>query len=154
MTKRTVSTGAIRLGFTFDPPAVPRDDAGLAGLERVVSSEVARALKDDPRSREQIAGAMSALLGETVSKLMLDAYASEARGLHNISAARFLAMIATTERFDLLDRLCRRIGAAVLQGDEIHTARLGHLQAQQAQIDQEIKQLHRQVQPIDRRVRA
>ncbi len=154
MTKRRISTGAIQLGFTFDPPALPRGEAGLAGLERIVSGKVSRALKDDPRSRHEIAGAMSALLDETVSKAMLDAYASEARDLHNISAARFLAMIATTERFDLLDRLCRRIGAAVLQGEEIHTARLGHLKAQRARLDQEIKELRLQVQPIDRGVRA
>ena len=92
---------------------------------------------------------MSALLDETVSKTMLDAYASEARDLHNISAARLLAVIAFTERFDLLNLLCRRIGCAVLVGDEINTARLGHLKAQRMLLDQEIKELRAQVQPIE-----
>lgn len=149
MTKRRVSIGATQLGFTFDPPVPARAQADLAGLDRTIAGFVAVALKGDLRSRHEIAGAMSALLDETVSKTMLDAYASEARDLHNISAARLLAVIAVTERFDLLNLLCRRIGCAVLVGDEINTARLGHLKAQRMLLDQEIKELRAQVQPIE-----
>ncbi len=41
--------------------------------------------------------------------------------------ARFFALNAVTNRHDVLDRLARRIGAAVLIGQEVKTARLGHL---------------------------
>lgn len=150
MNKRRPSLDASQLGFTFDPPAPARRDADLAGLDRVVAASVAIALKEDARSRHEIAGAVSALLDEPVTKTMLDAYASEARGDHNISAARLFSLIAVTERFDLLDAMLRRIGAAVLVGDELHAARLGHLEAQRRKLEAEIKQLRGTAQPIER----
>ena len=127
-----------------------RRDADLAGLDRQVAGYVGIALKEDARPREVVAGAMSALLAEPVTKMMLDAYASEARGDHNISAARLLALIAVTERHDLLDALLRRIGAAALVGEELHAARLGHLEAQARAINAEIKKYRAAAQPIDR----
>lgn len=154
MTKRRASIDPSQLGFTFDPPVPARRDADLAGLDRVVAASVAQALKDDPRSRDEVAGAISALLGEPVTKLMLDAYASEARDTHNISAGRLLALIAVTDRFDLLDALVRRIGAALLVGEELHAARLGHLQAQRDRLDAEIKKMRSAAQPIERGSRA
>lgn len=150
MNKRRPSINAAQLGFTFEPPLPARRDADLAGLDRMVAASVGAALKDDLRSREEVAGAMSALLAEPVTKMMLDAYASEARDCHNISAARFLALIAVTERFDLLDASVRRIGAAVLVGPELHAARLGHLQAQKRKLDAEIKKMTLAAQPIER----
>jgi hypothetical protein len=119
-----------QLGFTFDPPAPVADDAALAGFDRFIARSVARALKEDVRQRSAIAVAMTALLDEEISKFMLDAYASEARDNHNISADRFLALIAVTQRFDLLDVALRRIGAALLVGEEIITAELGNIDRQ------------------------
>jgi hypothetical protein len=150
MGKRRASIDPAQLGFTFDPPSPATEDADLAGLDRVIAAKVAHVLNEDGRSRHEIAGAISALLDETITKLMLDAYASEARDTHNISAARLLALIAVTKRFDVLDALMRRIGAALLVGEELHAARLGSLQAQRALIEQEIKKLSRDVRPIDR----
>ncbi|PZO89080.1 MAG: hypothetical protein DI623_11415 [Sphingomonas sanxanigenens] len=151
MNKRRPSLDPSQLGFTFDPPPPARRVADLAGLDRVVASAVSDALKRDDRSRQEIAGAISALLAEDVTSLMLDAYASEARDKHNISAARFLALIAVTARFDLLDALVRRIGAGVLVGEELHTARLGHLLSKRQHLDAEIKAIRNSAKPIDRR---
>ncbi len=150
MKKRRSALDGAQTAFTFEPPLPARRDADLAGLERVIAATVARILKEDDRSRDEIAGRMSALLAEEVTRWMLDAYASEARDNHNISAARFLALVAATERFDLLDAALRRIGAAVLVGEEIHAARLGHLRAQRSAIDAEIKTAERSARPIVR----
>jgi hypothetical protein len=89
---------------------------------------------------------MSELLDEDVSRWMLDAYASEARDNHNISADRFLALIAVTNRFDILDAAVRRIGAALLVGDEITTAELGN-------IDRQIAALKTRRKSIEHRLR-
>lgn len=148
--KRASSLDTVQLGFTFDPPSPARDSADLAGFERLIAAKVARALKDDDRSREVIAAEMSSLLGEEVSRWMLDAYASESRDQHNISAARYFALIAVTDRFDLLDASLRKIGAALLVGEEIITARLGHLKAQQRRIQNEIREVERTATPIIR----
>ena len=150
MAKRRPALDPSQLGFTFDPPPAARLAADLAGLDRVIASLVGRALKDDARGRREIAAAMSELLDEDVTGFMLDAYASEARENHNIPAHRLLALIAVTERFDLLDHVTRRIGAALLVGEEIHAARLGHLRAQERRIREEIKATERAVQEISR----
>jgi hypothetical protein len=97
-----------------------------------------------------VAGAVSALLGEDVSKFMLDAYASEAREGHAISAARFLALMAATERLDILDAVVSRVGGRVLVGEEFHTARVGHLLAQKQRIDDELRALKPITAPISR----
>lgn len=150
MTKRRASTSTSQLGFTFDSPVPARLPAELAGLGRIAAGVVSVALKGDPRSRDEIAGAVSALLDERVSVDMLNAYASEARDQHSIPLHRALALIAVTDRHDLLDTLVRRIGAALLVGDEMRVARLGHLKAQRIQLDAEIKKLRGEVTPIDR----
>lgn len=148
--RRRPSIDAGQLGFVFDPPVPAQRDADLAGLDRIIAAKVALALKGDTRSRHEVAGAMSSLLDEPVSKSMLDAYAAESRDAHNISAARLLALIAVTERFDLLDQLARRIGAALLVGEELHTARLGHLRAQQRALTAEIRKMEAAASPIQR----
>ncbi|WP_118864340.1 hypothetical protein [Sphingomonas gilva] len=147
---RKVRTHPDQIAFAFEAPQPARGDAQLAGLDRAVAGIVGTALKDDVRSRDEIAGAMTALLSEPVSRLMLDAYASPAREGHNISFGRALALIAVTERFDLLDQLLRRIGAAVLVGEEINAALLGHLQARKRQIDAEIRAVQQRTTPIFR----
>src|SRR3546814_18590526 len=108
MKKRRPSFDISQMGFTFDPPEPARGEAALAGLERQVSAAVGLILKEDLRSRAEIAGAMSALLAERVSPGMLDGYSSEARDQHNTSFARFLALIAATDRHDEIGRAsCR-----------------------------------------------
>ena len=151
MRKRRPSLTDEQMAFTFAPPKPARVEGDLAGLTKQIASGCARALKEDHRSREEIAGRMSALLGETVSRWMLDAYASEARGEHNVSAARFLALIAATERFDILDAVITKIGARALVGEEVHAARLGHLLAARGQLDEQIKALRPMVTTIGER---
>lgn len=150
MFKRRPALDPSQLGFTFEPPAPARSAADLAGLDRLIAAGVARSLREDDRSREEIAGAMSSLLGEEVTKFMLDAYASEAREQHNISAGRFLAFIAVTNRYDILDHVLRRIGAAALVGEEIVTARVGDLRARIAELSAELKSAERTAIPIRR----
>jgi hypothetical protein len=147
---RSKGGGPDQFIFTFDPPAPATNAADLAGIDRMIAANVSRALRDDDRPREEVARAMSELLGEEVTRFMLDAYASEARDNHNISAGRFLALIAATKRHDILDRLLRRIGAAVLVGEEIATARAGHLRCQIERLKGELKEAERQARPIGR----
>jgi hypothetical protein len=104
-----------QLGFSFEPPVLATLPAALAGLERQVSEAASDILHGDERSREVIAAEMSRLLGEDVSRAMLDAYASPAREGHKVPMSRFLGLVAVTDRHDILDRLLRPIGAA-LQG--------------------------------------
>lgn len=130
-----------QIGFAFDVPPPASEAADLAGLEQRISRAVARALKDDERARETIAAEMSVLLDEEVSAHMLNAYASPAREEHKVPMSRFWALIAVTDRFELLNTLLREIGAALLVGEEIHTARLGHIDRQIARLQAERKRI-------------
>lgn len=134
MAKPRASTG--QFAFTFDAPQPATLPAALAGVDARIARTVAEILKHEDRDRVVIAAEMSVLLASQVSKAMLDAYASPAREEHNISFARMLALIAVTNRFDLLDRELRPIGAAVLVGDEIYTAEIGHIDSEIAKLKQ------------------
>lgn len=139
MPKAKVHPG--QLGFAFDAPKPARADASLAGLEQRISSMVGSVLNSDSRPREIIAARMSMLLGEDISRAMLDAYSSPAREDHKVPASRLLALIAATDRHDLLDPIMREIGAGLLVGDEIKTARIGHLSQQMKAINEELRKL-------------
>ena len=135
--------------FVFDTPPTAMTAASLAGDAVRVSNMVADILHEDPRSREEIAGLMSRLLGESVTKAMLDNYAAPSAG-HTISYSRLKALVAVTSRHDLLDGDLRSIGASLLVGEEIKLARAGHLMAHRRRIDAELRELDRTIRPIAR----
>lgn len=118
-------------GFDFAAPIPLRAEGSLGGLEREVSGMVGSILNSDDRSRRVIAAQMSDLLGEDISSMMLDAYASPARPDHKVPFSRVLALVNVTNRQDLIDPILRRaIGGALLVGEEVHTAQLGQVQRQ------------------------
>lgn len=116
-----------QLGFDFAVPAPPDCIGDLAGLERFVCETVGVVIASDGRARELIAADMSLLLDEVITRPMLDAYSSPARTEHKVPLSRFFALLVVTGRQDLLDPIVRKIGAALLVGEEVKTARLGHL---------------------------
>ena len=130
-----------QLPFDFAAPAPKKGAAALAGLEQRINALVGTVLASDGRAREIIAAEVSVLLGDQVSRAMLDAYSSPARPDHKVPASRLFALLAVTDRQDLLDPIMREIGAALLVGDEVRTARLGHLQQLKARIEAEMKSL-------------
>ena len=137
-----------QLPFDFAAPAPAKGVAELAGLERQIAELVGTVLASDPRSREEIAGAMSAVLNDHVSKAMLDAYASGARPDHKVPASRLFALLVVTDRQDLLDPIMRKIGAALLVGDEVKTARLGQIETLMNQLKDEQRRLRNEATPI------
>lgn len=137
-----------QMGFVFEPPKPASAPAQLAGLERQICRTVGTILASDPRSRWEIAAKVSELLDEDVSKSMLDAYASPARDDHRVPMSRIFALVAVTGRLDLLDPLTREIGAGLLVGDEVKTARIGHLRQHRSKIDEELRALERQAPMI------
>lgn len=137
-------------GFDFAVPTVGSEPAALAGLEQRICRAVGTILNSDKRPREVIAAEMSVRLEDEVSRAMLDAYSSPARDGHKVPMSRFLALVAVTHRHDVLDRLMREIGAAVLVGEEIQTARLGQIDSEIARLSEERKALKAR-QPLIRR---
>ncbi|AJP73147.1 hypothetical protein [Sphingomonas hengshuiensis] len=118
---------------------------GFAGADAWVATEVAQMLKDDPRSREEIAGALSASLCEEVSRWMLDAYASPGRDSHNISFARAIALAAVTGSRALIEEAVARLGGEISWGSQIVAAELGRAEAEAERLKIKIKTLRHMV---------
>ncbi|MDP2131927.1 MAG: hypothetical protein U0975_09810 [Erythrobacter sp.] len=137
-----------QLGFDFAAPAPSKGVAELAGLERQINAMVGTVLASDPRPREVIAAEISVLMDDQVSKAMLDAYSSPARPDHKVPASRLLALLVVTDRQDLLDPIMRKIGAALLVGDEVRTARLGQVETLLQQLQEERRRLRNETTPI------
>lgn len=117
-----------QFGFSFEPPEQSGIPGALAGLEVQVAGVVGSILNTERRTRTVLAAELSDLLGEPVSDHMLNAWSSPARTDHRISFARLVALVQLTGRHDMLDQLVRPIGAALLVGEEVHTARIGQLE--------------------------
>lgn len=130
-----------QMGFVFEEPLAASGPAALAGLERRISEMVGTIIASAWRPREVIAAEMSVLLDDDISRAMLDAYSSPARDGHKVPMSRFLALVAVTGRQDLLDPLLREIGAAVLVGEEVYTARIGQIDAQITRLTEERRKL-------------
>jgi hypothetical protein len=97
----------------------------LEDFDKLISSAVARCLREDDSRREGQARDLSYLLAEEVSAAMLDAYSSEARRSHRIPASRFLVLIAMTRRFDILDAVLREVGGKALDRHDAKVFRVG-----------------------------
>lgn len=106
----------------------------IAGLDQELRQALSRSLKDQPLSRYEVAAKMSEMLGDDISKNMLDAYTAESRETHQISVVRLVAMILTTNDYDLLAMIAEKVGCRLLVGEEAIGAEIGF-------IDQEIEEL-------------
>lgn len=101
-----------------------------------IARAVSETLRESDLDRDTIAAAMSEITGETVSKAVLDAYASVAKGSHRISLERALALVEATGNPNLLAHELKRLGWAVIPvrfvaaaedailDDQIHTLKL------------------------------
>ena len=119
MVKQRGDQATLDLLRDFHPPEVAErfEEAALvkaSHLSQRISRCVSRTLTDSGLGRDEIAGRMSDYLTDTVSKHMLDAYASEARDDHNISLERAAAMVHATGDPRLFGDLLGRLGYAVI----------------------------------------
>lgn len=98
-------------------PVVERFDADAVqawSLEGRLSKAVALTMDESGISRADIAAAMSDTLKANVSKAMLEAYASQAREQHSISAVRLAALIEVTGDARALNVLLESSGLIVV----------------------------------------
>lgn len=106
----------------------------IAGLDQELRQALSRTLKAQPVSRYEVAAKMSEMLGDEVSKNMLDAYTAESRETHQISVVRLVALILATKDYDLLAMIAEKVGCRLLIGEQAIGAEIGL-------IDQEIEEL-------------
>ncbi len=121
MPRKTLSSQLPQFEGLFDEgminpaPKYKEEDIRSASLKGKVALAVSRTLKDDGRSRDEIAQAMSTWLGEKVSKSMLDAYASHARSQYKLTPDRMWALIEVTKDIRLLREIAESVGYVVME---------------------------------------
>lgn len=125
--------------LAWEPPAlVERFEETMvraASLRARIAKAVAETLKAAPMPREQIAGKMSAWLGEDVSKHMLDAYASEAREEQTIGYLRVLALFHVTGDARLLQLGAEMFGHSVIDDKFLPWVEVGQLSDTKDEVD-------------------
>ena len=98
-----------------EPPALPRE--GSANVHEKLRQSLSAALHHPIKSRWQIAGEMSHLIGVEVSKSMLDGWVAESKE-HRIPAEYLPAFCRATECFEPLRILAETSGAFLMKSKE------------------------------------
>jgi hypothetical protein len=87
---------------------------------------------------------MSEFLGQPVSVNMLDAYASQARGQHNISAVRLVALLHATQDRRLLELVAEMFGWPVIERKFLKLIELASLQEREDALRRQRETLRRE----------
>lgn len=146
---RTPASQMSLLDWQSPRPVVAFEPARVraATLHGQIARAVAEALRDAAASgiaREEIAARMTAILGERISKTMLDAYASQAREDHSIGLARFVALIQATGDRRLLELLAEPMGWAVVERADLALIELAALREHHDEVTRQMKLLQLQ----------
>ncbi len=99
-----------------------------------IAHTMSEALKRRSYDRFEVASRMSRLLGEEVSKAMLDAYTAESRERHNISLERAIAFDAATESYALMQLAAEKLGGTFLGGEDLVLVELAKLEHQEHEL--------------------
>lgn len=111
------------------PVRSPVDRIDLSRFRAKLKRAMARAIRECPYERTEIAVRMAAYLGvASISKGSLDAYTAESKEGHDISLVRFKAFVRATGAVWLWDELVSDDGLTLLEGDEIRLAEIGYWQ--------------------------
>ncbi|MGO6954129.1 hypothetical protein ELI24_17155 [Rhizobium ruizarguesonis] len=115
---RKRDTFTVDLFRDYQPaPVVDRfdhEEVKAYSLAGKLSKAVALTMEESGMTREELATAVSDVTKSPISKAMLDAYASQAREQHSISAVRLAALITITEDPRALNVLLEDAGFIVI----------------------------------------
>ncbi|WP_370270134.1 hypothetical protein [Nioella sp.] len=108
--------------FSWQPPKVgvgySEDVIGRGRLDNKIARLIAQALRDardDGQSRADIARALSAYLGRSVSEAMLNKWSSEGSEEHRIPLDAFIGLVHATGARDLLGFVPGEFGLTVIE---------------------------------------
>jgi hypothetical protein len=120
------------LDWTPPQPVARFDERSIRarGVSASMSRAVAASLRECDAPRDVVARRMSEFLGQTVSRHMLDAYASQARDEHVISLPRFIALLHATGDRRLLQAVADLFGWAVIEARYLPMIEMAAVQQQ------------------------
>ncbi|MDG3444690.1 DNA transposition protein [Nitrospirillum amazonense] len=125
--------------FAWEPPqVVERFEPAVIkaySIQNAVAKGVAATYAASGLAREEIAARMTEYLGEPISLNMINAWASEARGDHNIPFYRLLGLIKVTGDRRLLQFGAETVDAAVIDNKWLPWVELGQIADKKDELD-------------------
>jgi hypothetical protein len=94
-------------------PSTSSGPPGNENLSEIVRASLAQTVRTNRKSREEIALGLSARLGASITKTMLDAWTAESRPGHRFPLEYLPAWIRETGDYSLLKIICEELGLAV-----------------------------------------
>lgn len=92
-----------------------------------IANVMAASLAQCGIDRDAVAKSMSAMLGRTISKHMLDAYASEARTTHTPALDVAIAFDKATNSMALCNYFANKLGVSVATAEDVSLMKLGRI---------------------------
>ena len=102
---------------------------------------MARAIRECPFDRAEIAARMSRYLATSVTKGVLDAYTAESKTGHDITLLRFKAFVKASGATWLWDELVSDDGLTMMDGDETLLAEIAYWQEEQRRCASRLSEL-------------
>lgn len=102
--------------------------AGSFDIDRTFREAISEALKRCPRSRWEVAGRMSELTGQEITKSMLDSWTAESKEQHRFPAIFLPAFCEAAGCGEPLKLLGRMVGVFVLPGPDALRAEIRKLE--------------------------
>ena len=130
--------------LTLDLFEVPMPTAPMPGalnFDKTLRRLLSDLLKDCPHSRELVAGRMSELTGDVITKHQLDAWTAESRDAWRFPLEYLPAFEVAVETHQVTSWLADLRGCKVLVGKEALNAELGKLERLKEDAGKRIKQL-------------
>lgn len=118
----------------FEIPCAPAPTGGSLDYATELRCVLSDALKRSPRSRHEIAGRMSELTGQDITKSMLDAWTAESKSPWRFPFEFAAAFEAACESTCLQELLGRKRGSRILVGEETLLTELGRIGKQRADL--------------------
>lgn len=125
----------------FDIPEAPSPVEASLDTRKTVCNLLGEVLKNCPMDRHQIACEMSRLEGRTVSKYMLDAWASESREDFNIPFYQVLVLETVCDSRRLTDWHVGMRGGKVSYGKAVLEGELGKLELLKQDVAKQIREI-------------
>lgn len=154
MSKKFKDTQTLDLFDQVYPVRRPPVISHTVDLSSKIKRLVSLILKENPKSREQIAAEMAEAMNcPSFSKAMLDNYSSEANEQHQIPLYRFIVLVRVADAAWAWDELLKDEGFTVLFGDEALLAERGRVAQQIEELKKYQKELN-SVAPVKIRRRS
>lgn len=154
MSKKFKDTQTLDLFNQVYPVRRPPVISHTVDLSGKIKRLVSLILKENPKSREQIAAEMAEAMNcPSFSKAMLDNYSSEANEQHQIPLYRFIVLVRVADAAWAWDELLKDEGFTVLFGDEALLAERGRVAQQIEELKKYQKELN-SVAPVKIRRRS